>query len=86
MGLKILGGVGLLLSVFGVIQFWASYTAPVGHSEPFALSTTQRLARMIPHEISTRIALVLATLFIVFGLFLLFTAIYRALKFLLFGK
>jgi di/tricarboxylate transporter len=86
-GFKLFVVVGLIMSAFGTFLFWATYTAPTGHvSQMEALTTTQRLTRMIPTETATKIAFVVSVLFVLFGLFLMLTAFYRSLKFLFFKR
>jgi hypothetical protein len=86
-GFKLFTIVGLIMSAFGTFLFWATYTAPAGKAaESFALSTTQRLTRMIPAETASKIAFFVAVLFILFGIFLLLTALYRFLRFLIFKR
>jgi hypothetical protein len=85
-GFKLLGGIGLFFSAFGPFLFWVVYTAPSESSESYALSTTQRLARMIPNEISAKVVSVFAILSFLFGAFMVFTALYRAIRFLIYKK
>jgi protein-S-isoprenylcysteine O-methyltransferase Ste14 len=85
-GFKLLGGFGVLLSALGVLLFWATYTAPASVSESYALSTGQRLVRMLPTEAKSKIAMVISVLFVLFGLFLILTATYRAIRFILFKR
>lgn len=86
-GFKLLGGMGLFFTAFGPFLFWVVYTAPSGAgTESYALSTTQRLARMIPTDISSKIVMVFATVCFLFGFFMLLTALVRAFRFLLFRK
>jgi MFS superfamily sulfate permease-like transporter len=78
---------GILMTGVGVLIFWATYTAPSGPAtERYALSTTQRLVQMIPSDTQSKIAFVLAVMFMIFGLFLLLAAIFRGIKHLLFKK
>lgn len=85
--LKLFTGVGVVSAGMGVLLFWASYTAPEGiETELYALSTIQRLVRMLPHDLKTKIAMVIAALFILFGVFLLLTAIFRTFRFIFFKK
>lgn len=78
-------GVGLGVGGLGVLLFWATATAPEGGgSESHALSTTQRLARMLPDEAQTRIAAIISILFVLFGLFLILVSFFKFIKYLIF--
>ncbi|HNQ67468.1 MAG TPA: hypothetical protein PKN32_03750 [Bacteroidales bacterium] len=80
-------GVGLGVGGLGVLLFWATYTVPEGGgSESYALSTTQRLARMLPEEAQMRIAAIIAILFVLFGLFLVLISFYKFFKYLIFKR
>lgn len=83
-GFWLLNGLGIGISGIGVLILWATYTAPEGGgSESYALSTTQRLARMLPDETQSKIAAVLSILFILFGCFLLIMSFVQIIKFLI---
>ncbi|MHC1705511.1 MAG: hypothetical protein AB9846_16545 [Tenuifilaceae bacterium] len=85
--LKLFSGIGIVSAGLGVLLFWATYTAPEGGgTESFALSTSQRVARMLPDDIKSKIAMVIAILFLLFGVFLIIAAIYRTFRFILFKK
>jgi hypothetical protein len=80
-GLFILLGLGVVFSGIGSLIFWATYTAPSGGpSEVNALSTTQRLVRIMPVETQSKLAFIMAVLFIIFGIFLFLFAIFRVVK------
>lgn len=65
-------GIGGVSLAFGTFLGWAVLTAPAGGpSASYALSLGQRVARLIPHSIQTWIALGLAGLFVLFGVFVL---------------
>ena len=86
-GFRLLSITGILLAGVGALIFWATYTAPAGGApERYALSTTQRLVQMIPSDTQSKIAFILAVLFMIFGLFLFLTAMFRGIKHLLFKK
>lgn len=85
-GFKLLGGVGLFFCAFGIFLFWVVRTAPQGYSESYALTTTQRLARMIPAETSSKIVVVFSVLAFLFGLFMVLVVIYRAIRFIIYKK
>lgn len=85
--LKLSAGMGIVFAGLGVLLFWATYTAPVGAgTESFALSTSQRLARILPDDIKSKIAMVIAVLFMLFGVFLLLAGIYRTIRFIIFKR
>ncbi len=85
--LKLFTGIGILSGGIGLLLFWATYTAPEGAvTDAYALSVTQRLARLLPHDVKTKIAMVIAVLFMLFGLLLLLAAIYRTIRFILFKR
>lgn len=82
-GFRLLSITGVLMSGVGALIFWATYTAPSGPAtERYALSTTQRLAQMIPSDTQSKIAFVLAVMFMLFGLFMILASIYRALRYI----
>ena len=78
-GFKLLGGMGVAMTAFGVFLFWACYTVPEGAKA--SVSQSHIIMRMIPQETHQKIALGASVLFILFGLFLLFTTVYRTIKF-----
>ena len=85
--LKLFTGIGVVSGGLGALLFWATYTAPAnGGTESFALTTTQRLARMLPDDIKSKLAMIIAGLFILFGAFLLLTAVYRTLRYIFFRR
>jgi len=86
-GFKLLGGMGILMAGVGMLLFWATYTAPVvAPTELYALTASQRVVRMIPPEINSRIAIGISALFIFFGVFLFINALYRGLRFMFFKR
>ncbi|MBF0295522.1 MAG: hypothetical protein HQL96_10065 [Magnetococcales bacterium] len=65
-------GIGGLCIAVGTLIGWGVLTAPEGGgSHPGALTTSQRLARMLPYGLQEKIALVMAGLMVLFGLFVL---------------
>lgn len=86
-GFKLLGGGGLFFTFFGLFLFWVSYTAPdTAGSAQNSLSTTQRIIGLIPIETTSKIAMFVSALFVLFGLFLILTVFYRSIRFVLFKK
>lgn len=85
-GFKLLGGVGLFFCAFGTFLLWVVRTAPDSHSESYALTTTQRLTRMIPIETSSKIVAVFSVLAIAFGLFMVLVVIYRTIRFIIYKR
>jgi hypothetical protein len=86
-GFRLLSITGILMAGVGALIFWATYTAPAGGAtERYALSTTQRLVQMIPSDTQSKIAFVLAVLFMIFGLFLIIASLYRTIRFIFFKK
>jgi len=85
--LKLFTGIGILSGGMGLLLCWASYTAPEDAvTDAYSISVAQRLARMLPHDVKTKIAMVIAVLFMLFGLLLLLTAIYRTIRFIIFKR
>ncbi|MBF0181848.1 MAG: hypothetical protein HQM03_17665 [Magnetococcales bacterium] len=61
-------GIGGMCIAVGTLIGWAVLTSPPGvGSHPGALTTSQRLARMLPDALQEKIALVMAGLFVLFG-------------------
>jgi hypothetical protein len=86
-GFRLLSITGILMAGVGALIFWATDTAPAGGApERYALSTTQRLVQMIPSDTQSKIAFVLAVLFMLFGLFLIIASLYRTIRFIFFKK
>lgn len=84
---KLISITGILMAGVGALIFWATYTAPDGGApERYALNTTQRLVQMIPSDTQSKIAFVLAVLFMLFGLFLIIASLYRIIKFIFIKK
>lgn len=75
---------GLGFIAFGIFISWAVLTAPDGPPRALLSATpTQRLARMVPQDIASRITLAFGGLSGLFGLLLLATAmmdVFRRLK------
>jgi hypothetical protein len=86
-GFRLLSITGTLMAGVGALIFWATYTAPAGGApERYALSTTQRLVQMIPNDTQSKIAFVLAVMFMIFGLFLIIASLYKTIRFIFFIK
>ncbi|MBF0126231.1 MAG: hypothetical protein HQM02_03375 [Magnetococcales bacterium] len=64
-------GVGGVLIGVGALLGWGVMTAPDGGSHASGYTTAQRVARMLPTGVQEKIALVLAALCVLFGLFLM---------------
>jgi hypothetical protein len=84
-GFKLLGGVGVVMTAMGAFIFWAAYTIPEGAKATDSpnLRATQRIVRLIPDDVQSKIAMGIAVLFFLFGTFLLLSAIYRSIKFII---
>jgi hypothetical protein len=74
-------GVGVVCIGIGVLIVWATLTAPEGSStQPGALSTTQRLVRMLPHTVQARLAVGFGGLMALFGVFTLVMGLWGSVK------
>lgn len=62
-------GMGVVFIAIGLFLAWAIITAPEGVSNSSGYTLAQRLARVLPETMKQRIALVLAGLFVLFGIF-----------------
>ena len=62
-------GMGLVFIAIGLFIVWAISTAPEGISKSSGFTVAQRLARTLPASNQQRIALGLAWLFVLFGIF-----------------
>lgn len=78
-----LGGIGIASTAIGALIFWASYTAPVSNPELLSANTMQRLVRMLPNDTSNKIAMIIAILFMLFGVFMICAMIYRTIRYIL---
>lgn len=71
-GFRLTMGVGIVSAALGLLLGWATWTAPPGESLSMGYTTAQRLARALPHSVQEKLALGLALLFVLFGLFCIF--------------
>jgi len=62
-------GLGVAGISFGLFLAWAILTAPEGMSNSSGFTLAQRLARTLPFTVQQRLALGLAGLFLLFGVF-----------------
>lgn len=85
-GFYLFGGIGIVSSAIGALIFWASYTAPDANPQLLSANTMQRLVRMLPNDTSNKIAMIIAILFILFGVFLIITMFYRTIRYILFKR
>ena len=68
-GFFLAGGIGLGSLLMSALFFWLSLSGvPKGPSRTMALSTTQRLARLLPADVQGTILIVMASLFGLFGI------------------
>jgi hypothetical protein len=61
-------GTGTVTIAVGLLIIWGTLTAPSGASKSTGFTTAQRLARLLPESVQQKIALVMAVLFVLFGL------------------
>ncbi|MEO5353947.1 MAG: hypothetical protein H7835_12165 [Magnetococcus sp. XQGC-1] len=64
-------GTGIFCIAVGGLLGWGVLTAPEGGTHSTGFTTMQRLARMLPHSLQERVALLLAGLMVLFGLVVL---------------
>ena len=62
-------GMGIVFIGIGLFLIWAISSAPEGISKSSGFTLAQRLARTLPATIQERLALGLAWLFVLFGIF-----------------
>ncbi|MFN3076864.1 MAG: hypothetical protein ABT940_08310 [Alphaproteobacteria bacterium] len=76
-------GVGGGCAAVGALIGWAVLTAPSGGpSARYALSTSQRIARLLPQSIQNWIALILAGLFVLFGTAVFMMGIWTVIQYM----
>jgi ABC-type antimicrobial peptide transport system permease subunit len=75
-------GLGAAFIALGVFLAWGILTAPEGPSRSTGFTTAQRLARVLPQSFQEKIALVLAGLFVLFGVIALLLGLRVGLKYL----
>lgn len=75
-------GLGAAFIALGIFLAWAVLTAPEGPSQSMGYTTAQRLARALPQSLQEKLALVLAGLFVLFGIVALLLGLGVALKYL----
>jgi ABC-type antimicrobial peptide transport system permease subunit len=82
-GFLLFFGMGVGFVLLGSFLGWATYTAPEGFTESMALTTSQRLTRMLPDSTKSWIALIMSGLFVLFGVFCLLMSLKIFIKFML---
>ncbi len=76
-------GMGIVFIGIGLFLVWAISTAPEGISNSSGFTLAQRLARTLPATVQERLALGLAWLFVLFGIFCTGLGLNIVIKYLL---
>jgi hypothetical protein len=72
-------GMGVISMGIGALIIWAKLTAPPGTSQSTAVTTAQKLTRVLPESIQGRIAIGLGVLFVLFGVFAVLLGIWKSM-------
>lgn len=80
-GFFIAWGLAIVFIGIGILIIWATKTAPDGNSQTMALSTTQRVVRLLPQSTKETLAFVVGALFVLFGFFCVFLGIRTVLSY-----
>lgn len=67
-GFYLTWGLAIVCIGLGILLIWATKTAPDGNSETMALSTSQRIARLLPQSTKETLAFIIGGLFTLFGI------------------
>ncbi|MEO5374644.1 MAG: hypothetical protein H7840_10240 [Alphaproteobacteria bacterium] len=74
-------GVGGGTLAVGLLLGWATLTMPEGATGSSGHTTAQRLARLLPNEVQSWIALVMAGLFVLFGTVVLAMGLWTVVRY-----
>lgn len=61
-------GMAIVFIGLGILLIWATKTAPDVNSETMALSTSQRIVRLLPQSFKETLAFIMGGLFTLFGI------------------
>jgi hypothetical protein len=67
-GFYLTWGLAIVCIGLGILLIWATKTAPDGNTETMALSTSQRIARLLPQSTKETLAFIMGGLFTLFGI------------------